>query len=133
MPRVERSQEVNGMLVRTGMSLGAVLTVLTAGCAAPVPAAGSNAPPAAPPAAEATATTSTASETRPAGTTSRTKQSDSVEAQRAELLKARASFQAFLARADGKPDYAAAVGSAKERIEDIDRMLIFLGEETARQ
>ena len=58
-------------------------------------------------------------------------QSDFVEAQRAELVKARASFQAFLARADGKPEYAAAMESAKQRIEDIDRTLIFLGEQSS--
>jgi hypothetical protein len=46
--------------------------------------------------------------------------------QRSELLKAKASFAAFIARADGKAEYVAAVDRAKQRIEDIDRILIFL-------
>lgn len=48
------------------------------------------------------------------------------DAQRAELLAAKASFEAFLARADDKPEYAAAVMRAKERVDDIDRMLVFM-------
>jgi len=46
--------------------------------------------------------------------------------QRAQLVKAKASFEAFIARAGAKPEYASAVEEAKTRIEDIDRMLIFL-------
>jgi hypothetical protein len=41
-------------------------------------------------------------------------------------VKAKASFEAFIARAGGKPEYASAVEEAKTRIEDIDRMLIFI-------
>jgi hypothetical protein len=48
--------------------------------------------------------------------------------QRAVLVKAKASFEAFLARAQGKPEYEKAVEEAKERIQDIDRMLIFIGD-----
>ncbi len=48
--------------------------------------------------------------------------------QRAELVKAKASFEAFLVRAQGKPEYERAVEEAKERIQDIDRMLIFIGD-----
>jgi hypothetical protein len=48
--------------------------------------------------------------------------------QRTELVKAKASFEAFLARAQGKPEYEKAVEEAKERIQDIDRMLIFIGD-----
>jgi hypothetical protein len=48
--------------------------------------------------------------------------------QRAELVKAKASFEAFLVRAQGKPEYEKAVEEAKERIQDIDRMLIFIGD-----
>jgi hypothetical protein len=50
------------------------------------------------------------------------------EAKRAELLKARASFETFIARADGNPEYAAAVESAKLHIEDIDRVLTWMGD-----
>jgi|HubBroStandDraft_6_1064221.scaffolds.fasta_scaffold2616547_1 hypothetical protein len=50
------------------------------------------------------------------------------DAKRAELLKARASFETFIARADGNPEYAAAVESAKLHIEDIDRVLTWLGD-----
>lgn len=49
------------------------------------------------------------------------------EEQRAELVKAKASFEAFLARAQGKPEYEKAVEEARERIQDIDRMLVFIG------
>lgn len=45
-----------------------------------------------------------------------------------ELLKAKGSFQAFIAKADGRGEYAAAVERAQERVEDIDRMLAFMGE-----
>jgi hypothetical protein len=48
------------------------------------------------------------------------------EAKRAELVKARTSFETFISHADGRPEYAAAVAKAKERIEDIDRILIFM-------
>ena len=48
--------------------------------------------------------------------------------QRAELVKAKASFEAFLVRAQGKPEYEKAVEEAKERIQDIDRMLVFIGD-----
>jgi len=44
-----------------------------------------------------------------------------------ELLKAKASFQAFVARAGAREEYAAAVERANERVEDIDRMLAFMG------
>jgi hypothetical protein len=45
---------------------------------------------------------------------------------RAALLDARASYRAFLERADGKAEYAGAVVRARQRIEDIDLTLIFL-------
>jgi hypothetical protein len=49
-----------------------------------------------------------------------------IDARRAELKKARASFEAFILHGDGRPEYADAVARAKERIADIDKMLIFL-------
>lgn len=53
------------------------------------------------------------------------------DAKRAELVKARASFEAFIARADSRPEYAAAVAKARERIEDIDCILVFMDGGTA--
>jgi hypothetical protein len=48
-----------------------------------------------------------------------------------ELLKAKASFQAFIAKADGRAEYTAALERAQERVGDIDRMLAFMGEGSA--
>jgi hypothetical protein len=48
--------------------------------------------------------------------------------QKAALETAKASFQAFLARAGTRPEYAEAAEEARLRIEDIDRILIFLGD-----
>jgi hypothetical protein len=53
------------------------------------------------------------------------------ETKRAELVKARTSFETFISHADGRPEYATAVAKAKERIEDIDRILIFMDGGTA--
>ena len=44
----------------------------------------------------------------------------------AALKQARASFETFLERSQGNPEYAEAVTRAHERIEDIDRTLIFV-------
>jgi hypothetical protein len=51
---------------------------------------------------------------------------------RAALLNAKDSFQAFVQRANGKPEYAAAVRDALQRITDIDRTLTFMVEPVAQ-
>jgi hypothetical protein len=42
------------------------------------------------------------------------------------LNKAKSLFGEFIKKADGKPEYAAAIKRANERIADIDQILIFL-------
>jgi hypothetical protein len=74
----------------------------------PIPLATIEAPPAATPSADA-----------PRGD----------EGKRAALLQARASFETFIERADGNPEYAKAVESAKLHIEEIDYTLtLFMGD-----
>jgi hypothetical protein len=46
--------------------------------------------------------------------------------QRAALESAQASYRAFLSRAGTRPEYAEAAEDARQRIEDIDRILNFL-------
>jgi len=104
--------------MRTLRSAWVLGTVMITGCGAQPPSR---------PAATAPqpAPTARTEESTPATPPTSAPQGD--DAKLAELVNARASFEAFIARADGRPEYAAAVESARTRIQDIDRILVWMG------